>query len=191
MRPPLTTTLNSKTFMEYYYLKEELISFCKEHKLQATGSKIEITKRIAYYLDTGKALLNTSKSKAKEVETTISLTSIIPSPITFSETKRAFFISHIGPSFHFNVLFQKWLKNNAGKTYQDAITAYYDILEAKKTKRVSIDKQFEYNTYIRDFFDENEGRTLKEAIQCWKYKKSLPGTNKYEKSDIEILLHDS
>ncbi|MDD7668276.1 MAG: DUF6434 domain-containing protein, partial [Agathobacter sp.] len=38
----------------------------------------------------------------------------------------------IGKSFSFNVLFQKWLKGNAGKTYGDAINAYYQILEEKK-----------------------------------------------------------
>ena len=29
-------------------------------------------------------------------------------------------------------MFQKWLKSNAGKTYGDAIEAYYQILEEKK-----------------------------------------------------------
>lgn len=38
-----------------------------------------------------------------------------------------------------------------GKTYKEAITAYYQILEDKKKGKTKIDKQFEYNTYIRDF----------------------------------------
>ena len=37
--------------------------------------------------------------------------------------------------FSFNVQFQKWLKTNTGKTYKDAITAYYEILEEKKNKK--------------------------------------------------------
>ena len=93
----------------------------------------------------------------------------------------------IGSSFSFNVLFQKLLKNNTGKTYSDAIEAYYQILENKKKGKTKIDKQFEYNTYIRDFFADNKGRTLEDAIQCWKYKKSIPGHNRYEKSDLRVL----
>ena len=93
----------------------------------------------------------------------------------------------IGSSFSFNVLFQKWLKNNTGKTYSEAIEAYYQILENKKKGKTKIDKQFEYNTYIRDFFADNKGRTLEDAIQCWKYKKSIPGHNRYEKSDLRVL----
>ena len=80
-----------------------------------------------------------------------------------------------------------WLKGNAGKTYTDAIEAYYRILAEKKNGRTKIDKQFEYNTYIRDFFDDNKGKSLEEAIRCWKYKKSLPGHNRYEKTDLVAL----
>lgn len=48
-------------------------------------------------------------------------------------------------------MFQNWLKSNAGKTYEDAINAYYQILADKKKGKIRIDKQFEYNTYICHF----------------------------------------
>ncbi len=38
------------------------------------------------------------------------------------------------------------------------------ILVDKKNGKSLIDKRFEYNTYIRDFFADNKGRILKEAI---------------------------
>lgn len=57
----------------------------------------------------------------------------------------------------------------------------------KKNGKTKIDKQFEYNTYIRDFFADNRGKSLDEAIKCWKYKKQLPGHNRYEKSDLDVL----
>ena len=80
-----------------------------------------------------------------------------------------------------------FLFKNTGKTYGEAIEAYYQILEDKKKRKTKIDKQFEYNTYIRDFFADNKGRSLEDAIQCWKYKKSIPGHNRYEKSDLRAL----
>ena len=100
---------------------------------------------------------------------------------------RAFFKKEIGNSFSFNVLFQQWLKANAGKTYADAVDAYYEIQKKKKTEKTSIGRQFEYNTYIRDFFADNNGKTLDDAIRCWKYKKSLKGPNHYERSDLTVL----
>ena len=90
-------------------------------------------------------------------------------------------------SFTFNVEFQKWLKNNAGKTYNDSILAYYDILENNKKNKTDIPRQFEYNQYIRDFFKDNDDKSLKDAIECWKYKKSLKGHNKYESGDLIAL----
>ena len=57
----------------------------------------------------------------------------------------------------------------------------------KKHGKTEIGKKFEYNTYIRDFFADNEGKTLDDAIKCWKYKKSIQGHNRYEASDLIAL----
>lgn len=79
------------------------------------------------------------------------------------------------------------VKKQFRKTYQNSIDAYYQILEDKKKNKTTIDKQFEYNAYIRDFFNDNKDKNLEQAIKCWKYKKSLKGPNKYEKDDLKIL----
>lgn len=186
-RPNLNKQLDGKTFRSYYYLKEELLNFCRENGLPVSGGKIELTDRIAYFLDTGKVM-----SSSVKVRNTVNIGIItedtkIESNIVCSEKHRAFFIDRIGKGFTFNVAFQKWLKSNAGKTYGEAITAYYEILEEKKKGKTTIDKQFEYNTYIRDFFADNQGKSLDDAIKCWKYKKGLQGHNRYEKSDLAAI----
>ena len=38
-RPVLSKNLNSATFMQYYYLKKELIEFCRESGLSTLGGK--------------------------------------------------------------------------------------------------------------------------------------------------------
>lgn len=191
-RPKLEKGLDSEVFREYYYLKDELVEFCRKEGLQTTGGKIEITDRIAHYLKTGERLVS-KKSYSSSTSYTgsigiITLDSRIEPNFKCTEKHRAFFKEEIGAGFKFNVAFQKWLKENTGKTYQDAVDAYYEIQKMKQTKRTTIDRQFEYNTYIRDFFDDNKGRPLSEAIACWKYKRSLSGHNKYEKEDLKILL---
>ena len=186
-RLDLNEKLDGETFRSYYYLKKELVDFCRENNLPVSGGKVELTDRIAYFLDTGKVLETSVKRKATIDVGLITGNTRIESNIVCSEKHRAFFKEKIGKSFSFNVLFQKWLKSNAGKTYGDAIHAYYQILEEKKKGKTTIDKQFEYNTYIRDFFEDNQGRSLEETIICWKYKKSLQGHNRYEKSDLVVL----
>ena len=186
-RPLLNTDLNGDSFRKWYWLKEELVAFCRDNSLPSTGSKTVLTERIAYFLDTGKVLSNEKTKRVASKVALLTLDSLIESNIVCSEVHRAFFKEQIGESFSFNVAFQKWLKANSGKTYREAVAAYYEILEAKKKTKTSIDKQFEYNTYVRDFFEANKGCSLDDAIKCWKYKKSLPGHNRYEDSDLEAL----
>lgn len=186
-RPPLEKGLSSKTFRDFYYLKEELVDFCRRNGLPVSGSKIEVTDRIAFFLDTGKVLpASPPKKRAPPISDITEDTEIEPNFVC-TEKHREFFKGHIGSRFTFNVAFQKWLKSNAGKTYRDAIAAYDQILEDKKKGATVIDKQFEYNTYIRDFFADNQARSLEDAIKCWKYKKQRPGHNRYERSDLAAL----
>ena len=184
-RPQLTKDLKSAEFKEYYFLKEELKDFCKKEGLKVSGSKNQLEERIIYYLDTGKSLDNSrsiknknnySKSNSNKATTSeeITLDSILGENFKCSEDKREFFEKEIGKGFKFKVKFQKWLKVNLDKTYQDAINAYYELQNSKE--KTKIDKQFQYNQYIRDFFDDNDDKTLNDAIKCWKYKKALKGT---------------
>lgn len=186
-RPELNQDLDHELFQDFYYLKEELVDFCRKNKLSTSGGKLELTKRIAHFLETGEELREaTIKKKATPVSVITEATKI-EANFVCSECHRAFFKEHIGSSFSFNVAFQKWLKSNTGKTYKEAIQAYHQLLEEKKKGKTKIDKQFEYNTYIRDFFADNQGKSLQEAIQCWKYKKHLQGHNRYERIDLVAL----
>ena len=176
-RPQLTKDLKSEDFKEYYFLKEELKDFCKKEGLKVSGSKNQLEERIIYYLDTGKSLDNSrsiknknnySKSNSNKATTSeeITLDYILGENFKCSEDKRELFEKEIGEGFKFKVKFQKWLKTNPDKTYQDAINAYHELQNSnEKTK---IDKQFQYNQYIRDFFDDNDDKTLNDAIKCWK-----------------------
>lgn len=191
----LNKDLDSAEFREYYFLKEELKEFCRNEGLKISGSKNQLEERIIYYLDTGKSLDETkpiqnksnNQSKANKTITQeeIRLDSILGENFKCSEDKREFFVREIGKGFKFKVKFQKWLKSNPDKTYQDAINAYYDLQNSKE--KTEIDKQFQYNQYIRDFFKDNADRTLDDAIKCWNYKKSLKGHKRYEKSDLKAL----
>lgn len=185
-RPSLDSELDSALFKEYYYSKDELIDFCRKENLQITGSKLELIERIEIFLKTGKKTVKQHIVKKNAIKE-INVDSIIEDNFVCSEGHRKFYKEQIGNHFSFNVTFQKWLKNNTGKTYQDSIVAYYQIAEEKKQNKTTIDKQFEYNIYIRDFFEANKDKNLVQAIKCWKYKKSLKGHNKYETDDLKIL----
>lgn len=186
-RPNLNLKLDSKTFRQYYYLKKELTDFCRQNNLQTSGTKMELTDRIATFLESGERTYKKHPKKTTRRDMDITPDLLIEENFVCTQKHRLFYRKHIGNSFSFNVQFQKWLKSNAGKTYEDSIRAYHQIIDDKKKNKPAIGKQFEYNTYVRDFFEANRDKTLEEAIKCWKYKKSLKGHNKYEKEDLTVL----
>lgn len=186
MNPHLTKDLNPDEFKDYYFLKEELKEFCRSEGLKVSGSKGDLENRIIHYLSTGEELTEKSYKKSyHENSSEITLDSKLGENFKCSEDKREFFKKEIGSNFKFKVNFQKWIKANPDKTYKDAIDAYCEIQNSKE--KTKIGKQFQYNQYIRDFFENNNDKSLDDAIKCWKYKKSLKGHNRYEKSDLEIL----
>lgn len=135
MRPPLTKSISLEDFQNFYWLKAELQTFCREHGLPASGSKIEITERISHYLHTGKILKNSSSQKVSKASLSykqLSLQTIITNNHRCSEDVRAFFKEKIGANFRFTVALQKFFKENVGKTYEDALTFWYEENERKK-----------------------------------------------------------
>ncbi|PFO53726.1 cytoplasmic protein [Bacillus cereus] len=192
MRPPLTKSISLEDFQNYYSLKAELQTFCHEHGLPASGSKTEITERISHYLTTGKVLKNSSVQKVSKAPLSykdLSLQTIITKNHRCSEDVRAFFKEKIGTNFRFTVALQKFFKENVGKTYEDAITFWYEENERKKdpTYKTTISAQFEYNRFTRDFFEDpnNKGKAKADAIAAWNEMKAKPGSNVYVPQKVE------
>lgn len=131
-RPDLTKYLDPNIFSQFYYLKSELVVFCRNEDMQTTGNKQELTERISHYLFCGEKLKQPKKKIFYNKVEHITLESKIESPFVCSEVHRKFYKDIIDNSFSFIVPFQKWLKQNTGKTYQDSIASYYQILIEKK-----------------------------------------------------------
>ena len=91
-RPNLNKELDAITFRSFYYLKQELADFCKENGLPASGSKAELTDRIAYFLDTGNVLKPSAERKAAANIGALTEDTVIEPNIVCSEKRRAFFL---------------------------------------------------------------------------------------------------
>lgn len=185
MRPELTKSCRVEEFNQYYWLKEELQTFCREHGLSASGSKQEISTRILHFLETGEILKPQRKANVRKTTVStheLSLDTVITEEHRCSQEVRAFFKSVIS-SFHFSTAIQSYFKTNVGKTYRDVVEYWYEEDKRKKdpSYKKEISPQFEYNQYIRDYFADpaNKGKSREEAIKGWKRMKQTPGSNKY------------
>lgn len=105
-RSVLEKTLNSKTFRDFYSLKEELVDFCRKNGLPVSGGKSEIADRIAYFLDTGKVFPGpVAREGAANIFCIIEDTEI-EANFVCSQKHRKFFKEHIGNCFAFYTAFQ-------------------------------------------------------------------------------------
>lgn len=192
-KPNLDRNISLTDFNDFYWLKAELVEFCKQNGISTLGGKIELSDRIRHYIITGKTNRNEpkksiSKSKFDWNKEKLTLNTEITDNYKNCENVRSFFIKEIGLHFTFNVIFMKWMKENVGKTLYDAIIEWNRINELKRSKDYisEINPQFEYNRYIRAFLADNPELSSKDAMKHWKLKRSQRGTNEYERTDLEM-----
>ena len=91
---------------------------------------------------------------------------------------RTFFVSQVGKAFKFNSYLRAFAKqeNNGELTYGDLVHGYNNSL---KSKTSTIDKQFEYNQFQRDFYKHNFDKSRLECHQAWALVKQAAGGSTY------------
>lgn len=191
-RPPLNLNTSIQDFRDFYWLKEELLIFCKAHKIATSGSKIELSERIIQFLQHGQVPLSDSIRKEQQLSsfdwnhTNLSAETVITDNYKNTENVRRFFLAHIGKQFRFNAAFMNWMKANVGKTLGDAAIEWKRIASSKKDTnlKTEIAPQFEYNRYIRAFLAANPDKTIHDAMQHWKMKRQERGSREYKDSDL-------
>jgi hypothetical protein len=194
-RPEIKEIETGEELKKWYWLKQELVDFCKLSQISYVGAKFEIIERIANALDNripqqqNLRHLNKPKSKFIWSKSKLEINTIITDSYTNGPNTRKFFKEHCGDRFHFSIPFMDFMKNNCGKTLQDAINEWkrLDKLSKDKNFKSEIPEGNQYNKYIRDFFEDNPKMTIIQARHFWKLKRSLPlGRHIYERTDLEL-----
>ncbi len=193
-RPEIKNIQTGLELKKWYWLKEELVEFCKLKQISYTGEKFTILERIANHLDN--KVVKSKNSNSKKLKSKfdwnsekLNLDTIITDSYKNSQSVRLFFQKYCGAKFHFSIPFIKFMKENCGKTLQDAVNEWKKLENQKKDKnfKSEIPEGNQYNKYIRDFFADNPDKSIQEARHFWKLKRSLPlGKHKYEKSDMKL-----
>ncbi|QXE02684.1 DUF6434 domain-containing protein [Terribacillus sp. DMT04] len=185
MRPELTRATNADAFLDYYWLKEELIHFCRENDLPVSGSKMEISAKIEHFLRHHMAEQQPAKKRPrnkKRANQPLSRSTIITENHRCSQDVRIFLKQEIGPHFHFSTHIQQYFQSNAGNTYQDAIDAWHE--EEKKHQQYAATKKIiaprsEYNRFIRALFTNtvNKENMHNQPLETWNHNENEPYTH--------------
>lgn len=192
-RPPIKTIKSGAELKDWYWLKDEIVDHARAVGVSPAGQKFDIIDRVAHFLDTGEKR-KPSQEKQRPQKTAIgwhkmplSRDTVIDAGYRNNQNVRRFFKGEIGKRFSFNIEFMNWMKANTGKTLGDAVDEWLAI-EAKRKAgvRAEIPYHNQFNAYVQAFFDDNPDRSMDDARLFWKLKRSLPGHNRYEPSDLEL-----
>ncbi|MBL3645683.1 cytoplasmic protein [Bacillus sp. RHFB] len=153
MRPNLSKDISIESFKDFYWLKEELQTFCRENGMSSTGSKIEISDRIETFLRTGEIKNPIRKTKInRTVEPQVHLcldrkTYRDAVDAWYEEEERKkdpTFKKKIAPQFEYNQFTSDFFADpkNQGKSRADAIEAW------NKIKKLPGSNKYEPNNEI-------------------------------------------
>lgn len=166
-RPDLTPTLPPGEFRSFYWLKEELIRFCRAHGLGAHGSKHELTERIAAFLggERPPRPVRQPPRPAARMPASLSRVTVIGPGWRCGQALRAFFEAEIGPRFHFNQALRDFISHEAGRTLDEAIAAWEAGERAGPPAEIA--PQFEYLRHLRAYRAANPQASRQEALRAW------------------------
>ena len=185
-RPNLTVSLNPELFKNCYWDKKELVSFCSANGLSGIGGKSDLINRIKHFLQTGQKLapIKIRRIDKWDSDNKITKDTLVVNYKNDAKT-RNFFEKEIGTHFRFNSYLRQFAKNSnkdSNLTYGDLIQGWIKTEEQKQNSscKNTIDKQFEFNQFQRDFYAKEKGKTRKELVAAWQLVRSVVGPNTYE-----------
>jgi hypothetical protein len=168
---------------DYYWLKTELMKFCRKNQLSTSGAKIDLLARIDSFLCTG-VKIKPSSIKTSSVRDSLKVITINTRVVNYKNdaVTRKFFMSKLGKKFKFNTYLRQFTNSDnikSNMTYGDLVHGWIEFEQTGKNH--NIPKQFEYNQFIKDYFLYEEEGCLEEAIRSWYFIKTRSGPNTYER----------
>lgn len=168
-------------FESYYWNKKELIQLCRVLQIPSQGSKTDITSRISHFIKTSgevKEPVYAKRQGPPDSHQTITTTTAVINYRNDAAT-RTFFVSQTSDKFKFNHALRQFAKiqNDGSLTYGDLVKIW---LESIQTPKSTIDKQFEFNQFQRDFHKHEHGKSMQECQAAWAFIKTVPGKPTYQ-----------
>tara|TARA_R110000868_G_scaffold69306_1_gene204246 strand:+ start:1591 stop:2184 length:594 start_codon:yes stop_codon:yes gene_type:complete len=183
-KPSALTTLDHLN--HYYWLKCELIAYCKNHQLPTQGSKVSLIERIKVYLTTGQCVAHKpiKNNKARDSHHHLTNETLVINYHNDTAT-REFFVEKLGTSFKFNQYLRQFtnpLNIITNMTYGDLVVGWRSFEDNKACSSTNhvIAPQFEYNQFIKDYFLNESSATLASAISAWKKLTTNRGPRTYK-----------
>ena len=165
-RPPLTPALAVEEFARWYWRKDELVPFCRQLGLPTSGSKPEVTARIAAALAGHATTARVARRRTGTMPGTFSRDTVIGMGWRCNPALGAFLRRVCGPAFRFNLTMRTFIHTAVGATLEDAIECYRASVAPGAPPQPML-PQNEYNAHLREYARAHPGSTAAEARAAW------------------------
>jgi len=197
-RPEFSRNIGKEEFLKHYWYRAELQAICSKYGLPAAGTKAELQKYIAAYLDGDepenmRKHFRRKRRGASGMPLTLE-TKLIGGGFAFNQEARAFFAAYYGvPKFSFTkamatALRQAEARQDLDMTVQDLINIYENkgTLAYLTTEE---DATYQWNNFLKAFHADGNTKAFRHKHQIaallWRHVRDTPGEKKY----VPALLH--
>jgi SAP domain-containing new25/Domain of unknown function (DUF6434) len=170
-RPALNLVISESEFLRWYWLKEELISFCRENALVISGSKPELTSRIAAHLSGAKQPDRVSVKRNAKMPEKFTPNTVIEPGWRCGPKLGEYFRQIFGKKFRFNAAIRNYIHTQVGCTLEDAAHCYAASIAPDAPKQEII-PQNQYNRHMREYYEQNPHATREQVLSAWWEKRS-------------------
>ncbi len=191
-RPQFSNRMSGIEFDNWFWHKDELDEICKTLGIASNARKNELRRRIIEFLETGKVTIDIPKpySSFDWKKEPLRLETVITDSVVFGKNLRSFMKDQVGVKFSFSAAFMEWVRNNEGKTLEDAVEYWQELnIKTKSGFRFDMSDYNVMNKYLDDFLKDNPKLKREDGMNCWQAKKFLPapkGLVKYEPEDLRL-----
>ena len=171
-RPPLSPSIDPAIFLEHYWLKDELIAFCREQGLRSDGPKRLLSLRVAAFLDGSSPPPETPRRKTQFMPQNFSHDTVIGDGWRCSQKLRAFFQSELGAGFRFDRFMRDRIHNGSGQTLGQVMMEWRANI--RNSVPSEIEPQFEFNRFVREYRSRAKGATHRDVVAAWRSYRDTP-----------------
>jgi SAP domain-containing new25/Domain of unknown function (DUF6434) len=165
-RPKLSKKLAATEFLAWYWLKKELIDFCRSQGLPCSGSKPALTAIIAAFLQGEPWKVSGVRRPRGVMPNQFTVEMTIGEGWRCNPDLGRFMRSQCGPNFRFNAATRNFIHSGAGHQLSDAINCYLASV-APDAPRQEIIAQNEYNRHTREFTQSYPGAGREDILRAW------------------------
>ncbi|WP_258725889.1 SAP domain-containing protein [Cellulomonas sp. NS3] len=175
-RPDLTPALSGGELLRWYWLREELAVLARTLGVRTSGSKQELTERLAAALDGRPAPARSAERAARRPAPSplvrpLTDATELPLGQRCSQELRTYLAGRIGPGFRFDGHLRELVGSRAGLTLGDVVAHWHATRDCAPRE---IGAQFELNRFLRAWHAAHPGRSHTEALDAWRAHRALP-----------------